>query len=45
MQEVEPRAMDWDWLDALAGPIDEDFLLAIAEKLEEQEHPALDFFE
>ncbi len=42
---LEPVADNWDWLDALVGPIDEDFAAAVAEKPKEQERPALDFFE
>ena len=42
---LEPVAHDWGWLEALAGKVDEDFATAVAEKQEEQERPALDFFE
>lgn len=42
---LEPVADNWDWLDALVGPLDEDFASAAAEKPKEQERPALDFFE
>ncbi len=42
---LEPVAQDWDWLEALAGKVDEDFALAVAEKPGEQERSALDFFE
>ena len=42
---LEPVAHDWDWLAALAGKVDEDFASAVAEQPEEQERPALDFFE
>ena len=45
MCEPEPVADDWGWLEALLGPIDEDFESAVAEKLEQQERPALDLFE
>ncbi len=45
MREPEPVADDWDWLEALVGPIDEDFASAVAEKPEQQERPALGFFE
>ncbi len=42
---LEPVAHDWDWLEALAGKVDENFASAVAEKPVEQERPALDFFE
>ncbi len=42
---LEPVAHDWDWLEVLAGKVDEDFAAAVAEHPEEQERPALDFFE
>ena len=42
---LEPVADDWDWLDELVGPVDEDFAAAVAEKPKEQERPELDFFE
>ena len=42
---LEPVVDNWDWLDALVGPVDEDFVSAAAEKPGEQERPALDFFE
>jgi len=42
---LEPVACDWDWLEALTGPVDEDFASAVADKPEEQRRPALDFFE
>ena len=45
MCEPEQTANSWDWLDVLVGPVDEDFASAVAEKLQEQERPALDFFE
>ena len=41
---LEPVADNWDWLDALVGPIDEDFAAAVAEKPKEQERSAFDFF-
>ena len=44
MYEPEQVADDWEWLDALLGPVDEDFASAVAEKPEEQERPALEFF-
>ncbi len=42
---LEPVADNWDWLDTLVGPVDEDFEAAMAEKSEEQKRSALDFFE
>ena len=42
---LEPVAHDWDWLEVLAGKVDEDFASAVAEQPAEQERPALDFFE
>jgi antitoxin VapB len=41
---LEPVAHDWTWLDALTGPVDEDFETAAAEKPAEQERPELDHF-
>lgn len=41
---LEPVAEDWDWLDTLAGPLDEDFVEAVAEQPEPQERPAVDDF-
>ncbi|MBA3916848.1 MAG: AbrB/MazE/SpoVT family DNA-binding domain-containing protein [Acidobacteriales bacterium] len=42
---LEPVADDWDWLQALVGPADDDFASAVTDKPGEQERPALDFFE
>lgn len=42
---LEPVAQDWAWLEALTGVPDADFVQAAAERLLEQERPALDFFE
>ncbi len=42
---LEPVAADWDWLDALAGPVDDDFVAAAAEEPAEQERPGLGVFE
>ena len=42
---LEPVTDNWDWLDALVGPIDVDFATAAADNPNEQERPALDFFE
>jgi antitoxin VapB len=41
---LEPIADDWAWLDALAGPVDEDFEAAAVEQPAEQQRPALDHF-
>jgi len=45
-QEVilEPIAQDWAWLDALIGPLDDDFVQAASEQPAAQERPELDFF-
>ena len=42
---LEPIATDWAWLDALVAPVDDDFVQAVNERPEEQNRPALDFFE
>ncbi len=43
---VEPLNNDWAWLDALVGPLDDDFMQAVGEQPGQQERPALDeFFE
>jgi antitoxin VapB len=42
---LEPIAHDWEWLDALTGPVDADFARAAAEQLPEQERSELDVFE
>jgi antitoxin VapB len=39
---LEPLADDWDWLDAIAGQLDEDFAQAVEEQPQEQQRPALD---
>jgi len=39
------RVEDWAWLDALVGPLDEDFVQALNEKTPEQERPALEIFD
>jgi hypothetical protein len=39
------RPEDWAWLDALVGPLDEDFVHAINEEPGSQERPALEFFD
>ncbi len=42
---LEPVATGWAWLDALVGPVDEDFSQAAIEQPAEQERPELNFFE
>ena len=39
---LEPIASDWNWLDAIAGKLDEDFIQAVNEEPDEQERRALD---
>lgn len=39
---LEPIAENWDWLESISGPIDEDFQKASEEKLHEQDRPELD---
>jgi antitoxin VapB len=39
---LEPVANDWGWLDALAGPLDDDFVRAVGEQPQQQERPAID---
>jgi antitoxin VapB len=39
---LEPLADDWGWLDALAGPVDDDFGRAVAEESPAQVRPGLD---
>jgi antitoxin VapB len=41
---LEPIAQDWAWLDALTGPLDDDFVQAANEQPAAQERPELDFF-
>jgi len=41
---LEPIADDWAWLDALVGPVDEDFARAVEEELPMQERPEIDAF-
>ena len=41
---LEPLAEDWDWLDRLAGDLDEDFDKAATEEVKGQERPELDYF-
>jgi antitoxin VapB len=42
---LEPIARDWAWLDKVIGPLDDDFVKATAEQPDQQDRPALDFFE
>lgn len=42
---LEPIMTDWAWLDALVGPMDQDFQQVAGEKPDEQQRPELDFFE
>lgn len=39
---LEPIPVDWEWLDALAGPLDSDFRDAAEEQPKTQERPELD---
>jgi hypothetical protein len=39
---VEPPNKDWAWLDALVGPLDDDFVEAVNEPPVQQARPALD---
>ncbi len=39
---LEPVATDWQWLDAIAGQLDEDFAAAAVEKSPEQHREELD---
>jgi len=39
---LEPVADDWDWLDVIAGQLDEDFAQGAAEQPQQQDRPALD---
>lgn len=41
---LEPIAQDWAWLDALVGPLDDDFVEAATEQPGDQERKSLDFF-
>ena len=38
---LEPEANDWEWLDAVSGPFDQDFIEAMQEEPQQQERPAL----
>jgi len=39
---IEPLGDDWEWLDAIVGQLDDDFVEAASEQPGEQERPALD---
>lgn len=39
---LEPVPQDWTWLDALVGPVDEDFAKAASEQPAEGDQPDLD---
>ncbi|MBY4598836.1 type II toxin-antitoxin system VapB family antitoxin [Ottowia caeni] len=41
---LEPINTNWDWLQAVQGPLDEDFVQAIEEEVPQQHRPELDFF-
>ena len=41
---LEPIAEDWAWLDTLPDVIDDDFVTAVSESMNQQERPGLDFF-
>ena len=40
--EEQPIAQDWTWLDALSGPIDEDFVHAADDQPATQDRQELD---
>jgi antitoxin VapB len=39
---LEPLAGDWQWLDAIAEKLDDDFVQAVKEQTEQQVRPALE---
>lgn len=41
---LEPLPQGWDWLEAVTGPLDEDFCAAVAEAPAPQDGPELDDF-
>lgn len=41
---LEPIATDWSWLDALAGKLDDDFVVAVEEQVPAQERPSVEAF-
>ncbi len=42
---LEPIADDWEWLEEVVGPLDDDFVQAVGEAPAEQNREALDYFE
>lgn len=42
---IEPIPESWNWLDALVGDVDEDFVRAAQEKPQPQERPDLSIFD
>jgi antitoxin VapB len=42
---LEPIPRNWDWLDKIAGTLDDDFVQATEEPMPEQDRPDLDIFE
>lgn len=36
---LKPTTNDWAWLEALTGPLDDDFVEAVTEQPDVQEHP------
>lgn len=42
---LAPVAKDWDWLEAVQGPLDEDFVRATQEAQPQRENPSVDFFQ
>jgi len=42
---LEPIATDWAWLEAVQGPMDDDFVRDTERELPQQERPSLDVFE
>jgi len=41
---LEPVSTGWDWLEAIAGPVDDDFAAAANEQPAEQDRPGLEVF-
>lgn len=39
---LEPIANDWSWLDSLTGRLDDDFVQAVNENVEDQDRSSLD---
>lgn len=39
---LEPIPDNWDWLDRVAGPVDEDFERAALDRAKDQKRPELD---